>query len=197
MKQNDEIMMISEIVNSLAVTYLATEYLTSSQASLSLSSWWSLLLQNRSNVIALVAIVIIINIFDRISGATHAIRELFDELYHIPIKPILVALAYVFTLYVDCRYRCDSKLQFNKFIKNVGVAFLYVLPVYPFLAVLISFGFLIVINIFEFFNIPLSILNWPIYYGTLYGPFSFVYWKVKERVVQEKYSLPSSTAAMD
>ena len=76
-------------------------------------------------------------------------------------------------------------LTMKAFISNVGVSFLKVIPAYPFLAVIISFVFLFVITFFESLHLPTQWLNWPIYYGTLYGPFVWVYMSVKRRVCRE------------
>jgi hypothetical protein len=79
------------------------------------------------------------------------------------------------------------------FLRQVAIAFLRILPVYPFLAVLISFVFLFVISAFEALHLPLEILNMPIYYGTLYGPFSYIYYNVKRRVIESTQSLPTTS----
>ena len=105
---------------------------------------------------------------------------------HLP-KVAFAALAYNVALYFDCK-RAQPVLTVKTFLPIVGKAFLRVLPAYPFLAIVISFGFMILINIFEALHLNLDLLNWPIYYGTLYGPFSFVYYKVKERVVDESFN---------
>ncbi|KAG7374737.1 hypothetical protein IV203_013832 [Nitzschia inconspicua] len=80
----------------------------------------------------------------------------------------------------------------SAFLPKVGWAFFKVLPAYPFLAVLISFGFLFVINIWEFLHLPEEWLNMPIYYGTLYGPFAYTYVHVKQQVAcYESLTLPT------
>ena len=71
---------------------------------------------------------------------------------------------------------------------QVGWAFLKILPAYPFLAVLISFVFLFVIDLWEHvFHLPLEWLNNPIYYGTLYGPFAYTYVHVKREVLRRNH----------
>jgi hypothetical protein len=77
------------------------------------------------------------------------------------------------------------------FLPYVGRAFVRILPAYPFMAVMISFGFMFIINIWEFFHLPLEWLNSPIYYGTLYGPFGWIYIHVKKHVQQKAMTLPS------
>ena len=83
-------------------------------------------------------------------------------------------------------------LPCHAFLPRVGRSFVRVLPAYPFLAVLISFVFMFVISIWEFFNLPERWLQWPIYYGTLYGPFVYVYCTVKRQILcTDGYTLPS------
>ena len=77
-------------------------------------------------------------------------------------------------------------LTMKAFISNVGISFLKVIPAYPFLAVIIIFVFLFVISFFESLHLPTQWLNWPIYYGTQYGPFVWVYMSVKQWVLTTK-----------
>ena len=162
--------MISEVLNALFLTYIATEY-----SSVTLCALPCL-------------VVVAVNLVERLSFLGAAVSNVLHQFLHIP-KVLFAAISFVVLLY-DCR-RVHPTLRVLPYLQQVGLAFLYVLPVYPFLAVLISFGFLFIINIFEFLHLNEEILNWPIYYGVLYGPFSFVYWRVKEKVMQEKSSLPS------
>jgi hypothetical protein len=183
--------MLSEVVNALLLTFLATEYLligdSTTKFPSSYETWKRIWISRRNR--ALVISAIIINVFDRISGIASAAEELFQGALHIP-KIVFAAIAYIIALYVDCRRKFPLLHFWREFLPRVLKAFCYVLPVYPFMAVVISFGFLLVINLFEFLHIPLEYLNMPIYYGTLYGPFSLVYWRVKEEFDQRRNSLP-------
>lgn len=186
--------MLSEVVNALFLTYLATEYLVSNQEShaplqgrhLAWRDYWQ-----RPRYLMPSAIVLVINVVERLSIGTTTASRVLHQFLHIP-KILFAAASYVLVLYYDCR-RVQSSLAVGPFLRQVGWAFLYVLPVYPFLAVLISFGFLLVINVFEFLHLDEQILNMPIYYGVMYGPFSFVYWRVKEKMIQERNILPFSS----
>jgi hypothetical protein len=181
--------MISEVVNTVFLTYLATEYLVvTNDASVRRPNWLKRLFQSHN--LAFGAAVALLNLLDRLTGAAAFVNGLFQGFLHLP-KIIFAAVCYVLTLYADCK-RVSPKLGLGDFLPKVGWTFLRVLPAYPFLAVLISFGFLFVISLCEFLHLPLEWLNWPIYYGTLYGPFSFVYWKVKQQVVEDRSTLPSS-----
>lgn len=187
--------MISEVLNALFLTFLVTEYLVATNEADprggggrrgAASSWTGRLW--RARTAAALGALVLVNVAERTSGAAAALGELLHRLLHGP-KIVLVALAYVLALYWDCR-RVDRSLRVPPFLRRVAAAFGRILPVYPFLAVLISFGFLVVINVFEFLHLPLEYLNRPIYYGTLYGPFSLVYWNVKRRVLDEASRLP-------
>eukprot|EP00562_Extubocellulus_spinifer_P023834 CAMPEP_0178675982 /NCGR_PEP_ID=MMETSP0698-20121128/35670_1 /TAXON_ID=265572 /ORGANISM="Extubocellulus spinifer, Strain CCMP396" /LENGTH=165 /DNA_ID=CAMNT_0020320185 /DNA_START=233 /DNA_END=731 /DNA_ORIENTATION=+ len=81
------------------------------------------------------------------------------KISHLP-RVVFAAVAYIVALYFDCR-RSQGDLAFGNFLKRVGVAFLRVAPVYPFLAVAISFVFLFIISAFEALHLPLEILNLP------------------------------------
>jgi hypothetical protein len=189
--------MISEVVNALFITYFATEYLVAdtkprkrrpaAQAGSDdepNDRDWSLYIK--------ILVVALINVTERyyitISTALYAAA---DRFFHLP-KILFVVVAYVGTLYVDCR-RSLPTLAVPQFLRKVLVAFGRILPLYPLLAVAVSFIFLPIVSAFEALHLPLEYLNMPIYYGTLYGPFSYVYYLVKQRIVQDSlYTLPSS-----
>jgi hypothetical protein len=86
--------------------------------------------------------------------------------------------SFFLTLYWDCRRNnqaaaaaaaATTTWSDQYFLKLLVQSFCRLLPIYPFLAVIISFGFLFVITVFERLHLPMEILNMPIYYGTLYG----------------------------
>jgi hypothetical protein len=181
--------MISEVLNTIFLTYLATEYLIANDAGVRRPNWQKRLF--RSHNLAAGVVVALLNVLDRLTGAAVFANNLLQGFLHLP-KVLFAAICYVLTLYADCKRVSPELALCSDFLPRVGWTFLRVLPAYPFLAVLISFGFLFVINIFEFLRLPLELLNWPIYYGTLYGPFSFVYFKVKQRVVEDRSTLPST-----
>ena len=180
--------MISEVANALCITYVATEYIlasdgTSSSRSRNHNPWW----HSRSNLVVAV-VVVIVNVLDRITGAAVLANELFQGILHAP-RVVFAALAYVVALYVDC-HRSLPTLNASTFLRHVGAAFCRVAPAYPILAVMISFIFMFVISAFEALHLPLELLNGPIYYCTLYGPFSVIYLQVKRRLLQDYFSLP-------
>lgn len=178
--------MISEVANSLCLTYLASEYLIySNEPHQSVTgALWKL------RTFAVLGIIFVVNVFDHFTGAAAVVNHSLSGFFHLP-RIFFAAWTYIFALFADCR-RISPQLDFaTEYMPQVGKAFLYVLPVYPFLAVLISVGFLFVVTILDALHLPEDWLNWPIYYGTMYGPFSFVYWEVKKKVSQAASSLPS------
>ena len=189
-------MPLSEISNALLVTYAATEYHVKFEKSragnLSIQQFLrSFVLRNRLLLLGLV----VLNVLERVTGAASVLKDTFEQMLHAP-KIILAALLYITSLYYDClQYIPDLPLM-TKFLPKVGVSFCRILPLYPFLAVLIAFFFGFLIEVFEGLHLPLRYLNWPIYYGTLYGPFSAVYFQVKQSLVEdERYTIPTTAAA--
>ena len=177
----------------------------------------------KTTLMFVVPIIIVINILDRVSGAMETMNQLLDGFLHLP-RAIFAATLYIIALYVDVTIlnrkvtstattttpatttidgvastsssTTPIQVPLKFFLKQVLVAFMYILPAYPFMAVVISFVFMFVINIFEALNLPLEYLNAPIYYGTLYGPFAWVYVHVKQKIIiqyynNQYYSLPS------
>ncbi|CAJ1934380.1 unnamed protein product [Cylindrotheca closterium] len=183
-------MPIREIVNALFLTYVGTEWMLQSSNELGKHQHDSFqvflrILQNNKLFVALVSFLNIVDTFKRILPSLEGLWQL---------RILLAATAYVFALYVDCKRKLPS-LELSSFLRQVAMAFLKVLPIYPFLAVLISFVFLFVISIFETLHLPLELLNMPIYYGTLYGPFSYIYYIVKRQVIESTTSLPTNNMA--
>lgn len=132
--------------------------------------------------------VFLVNLLDRVSGAKEVVNQALEGFLHLP-RILFVSIAYILALYLDVKRRAPL-LNLRLFGTRVGLAFLKVLPAYPFLAVLISFVFMFVINIWENLHLPMELLNAPIYYGTLYGPFAWVYVHVKKEILSELTSLP-------
>ena len=187
--------MISEVVNTLFLTFLASEYLVAndqgSGGGIRSDLWHTG--TNRSKVLSFLssaAVVVFINIIDRVSGARTLANQVFETFVHLP-RVILSAFAYLFALYWDIRRRLPH-VKFRQLASRSAWAFAKVLPAYPFLAVLISFAFMFIINFWEALQLPMELLNAPIYYGTLYGPFAWVYVSVKRNVISEATSLPIS-----
>jgi len=139
-------------------------------------------------------------LFEIMSNRTKTINNIniiHSYYFAVPMKVCSAATSYVLALYVDIHRQRNNKRKHtaNKirkkiipfksvFLPKVGWTFMKILPAYPFLAVLISFIFLFVVDLWEYiFHLPLEWLNKPIYYGTLYGPFAAVYVYVKKEML--------------
>lgn len=202
--------MIAEVANALLLTYLATEYGSFFEGGGGGSKLHRYHYdeddddddkkrkrrEKMRKIAMVVALVFFINLCDEITGigaVSHAVVDFFVIL-HLP-KAVFAASVYVAALYFDCRsafvqhgntdHKTLNDFKAN-FLPRVIRLFLRILPVYPVAAVLISFGFMFVISLFELLHMPVDVLNWPIYYGTLYGPFSYIYCIVKRDVIQEQ-----------
>lgn len=204
--------MILEAVNSVCLTFLATEFLlnnndyntTSVQYGtnlLLLRSITTFISQQSRPIQYTFVTVIFINIFVYCHDAGQTILDYIHyKLFHIP-RILLAICSFLIALYWDCRHKYLQNSKSNQsnstapwsnryFIKQLIQSFIRLLPVYPFLAVVISFGFLFVITLFEKLHIKSDILNAPIYYGTIYGPLMMMYWDVKKTVVRSGNVLP-------
>lgn len=92
-------------------------------------------------------------------------------------KIILIALTFLISLWADCSR--NRHIAPRVFFAEIWRACTFLAPVFPFVAILISFGLMLMRSIFDFFRFPTRILHWPIYYLTIYGPFAIVYHRVK------------------
>ena len=173
--------MLLEAVNSVFLTFLITEFLLGDDRTTTLHRLGATFKSQHSRplryaFVAVVTINILVNLHATFAGWIHDVVTL------IRIPRIVVAItSYLLALYWDCRhkYGLNAKDRFGpvaaapwsnrNFFRHLLQSFCRLLPVYPFLAVVISFGFLFVISIFEKLLLPLEMLNMPIYYGTLYG----------------------------
>jgi hypothetical protein len=184
--------MISEVLNSLLITYVASEYLIFESASGRRESGVLSFLRARGKYISILATVVMFaNLVDHHpTWGLHAtvFKRLVDDFLHIP-KIVFAMIAYLVGLYCDI-HRVAPLLTVRQFAGKIGWALLRHAPAYPLLAVLISFGFLFVITLWDILGLPDAWLNAPIYYGTLYGPLAFIYVTVKRQVVYEVTALP-------
>ena len=223
--------MLCEIVNSLFLTFLATEYLISSENNNStrtkndvndadhhnknhhsknnalrnifrfIRQFSATIASRHSRPIQYSFMVaVVINIFAHFHVTGLAISQWIhgrvEGLFHIP-RVLIAMISFSVALYWDCRRvmglvsstnssdRANTAPAWSNgfFFRLLLKSFCRLLPIYPFLAVLISFGFLFVVSFFEKMNLSTHILNNPIYYGTLYGPLSLMYWDVKKGVL--------------
>jgi hypothetical protein len=167
-----------EAVNSVFLTFLATEYLLLVDDRITLYQFFSQQQQRSLPLQYTIAGVLLINIFVSFhtigSSLVGWIHIKLSQFFHVP-RIIVAISSFLLTLYWDCRRNNQATAATTTtwsdqyFLKLLVQSFCRLLPIYPFLAVIISFGFLFVITIFERLHLPMEILNMPIYYGTLYG----------------------------
>ena len=105
-----------------------------------------------------------------------------NELLHPPeaLRVLLAMTGFALLCFFDTR-RFNPELTVLEFLQNVAFALRLVGPMFPFLAIGISTAFLFLVSVLERIGIDPHWLNSGIYYGTIYGPFAFVYFEVKKR----------------
>jgi hypothetical protein len=170
-------MPIPEILTSLLVTYASSEYYYGSKWRAIYAAWAAIGMQAFQAMLRLAGY----GLFDK-WGAVVTFW---------PIKAVLVSFCFTGGLWLDCsRVRRPNT---RHFFEEIGNACLHLLPVFPWVAIFISFGFFILISLLDSLSLPTKFLNGPIYYGTLYGPFSIVYIRVK-KAAAEAPLLPHASA---
>ena len=194
-------MMIGEVCNALLITYVASEYLllSSQRNTTTIRIVWTIVTQK--GFLILLSLILLVHVYLLLPGT--ATDTAIHWFLHVP-RIILAIVSFLIALYIDCNkqnrtatttanydYDDSCRISIPQFLRVVFQSFLYMLPIYPFLAALISFGFLFLITTFEFFHWPLEYLNNPIYYGTLYGPLSLLYWNVKKRLLLHQQHIPT------
>ena len=207
--------MLLELINSIFVTFVATECLLvntyNDDTSVSISSN-----QHRHTLVrlflrykrrfsqtlqVLTLIVALVNLFVHFHDTGVALSKwskVHVGMFHIP-RIVAAIISFLVCLWWDCRRivnasaakksidtnngnKKTSSVWSNKFFFGQLVkSFCRNLPIYPFVAVIISFICLFVITLFEDLHIDTVILNGPIYYCTLYGPLMMIYWDVKRK----------------
>ena len=201
--------MIQEVCNALLITYVASEYLLLSSHNNNNNSTTTEIVRTivtQKGFIGLLSVILFLNILlvpsnvAKVTRATDTVNKAFHWFLHLP-RIIFAIFTFLIALYVDCSKQNNTNnttysssrvaITIPKFLLVVLQSFLYMLPIYPFLAALVSFGFLFIITTFEFFHWPLEYLNNPIYYGTLYGPLSLIYWNVKKRLLIHQEHIPT------
>ena len=88
-------------------------------------------------------------------------------------------IGFFIVCYLDTRQ--TTQLSLAAFMEIVAESMLFVMPVLPLAAVVISTFMFITVSILENgLSVDPSFLNWPVYYSTLYGPFSLIYFRTKQ-----------------
>ena len=152
-------MVLHELLVSLLATYASSEYLHGSR--------------RRAIYAALAALAA--NVLLLLPAALAPLAT--------PYKIIVVALCFLSALYVDT-VKWHGQLSSLDFFAALQEAASRLIPLFPVLSIMLAFVFLQVGELCEHLlgmsDASISaLLNQPIYYGVLYGPFSYVYVHVK------------------
>ena len=150
-------MSATEILASILCTYASSEYLHGSR--------------KRALYAAFAALFVTI---------VHATQDWVAEMLPalgIVSKVPLVAAVYCGTLYADAVvYGGMRRVQFARAFTG---ALMELLPLFPLLSIAFAFVFLEMGELSERLGMGHKWLNVPIYYGVLYGPFCYLYVRVK------------------
>uniref|UniRef100_A0A6U5DD88 Uncharacterized protein n=1 Tax=Calcidiscus leptoporus TaxID=127549 RepID=A0A6U5DD88_9EUKA len=146
-----------EILTALVLTLAASEYLHGSR--------------RRALVCALT-----VGVANALAAAHAAITRWSAII--LTVKVPLTAILYLVTCYWDTVV-CNEQLSRAAFWAELHAAFVRLLPLFPLFSLLIAFLFLEVGTVFERMGWPTIWLNGPIHYGVLYGPFAYIYVRVK------------------
>lgn len=132
-----------------------------------LGGWWPA---------AALALFLILLLLLRLAGV--------DALVHHTVALKIVAIAGIFLLvnFVDVK-RLDPAVDLSSYSKAFAAALLYAIPAFPVAAVAISVCFLVIVSAMEAVSIDPHWINSPVYYGTVYGPFYVLYWRIKRELL--------------
>lgn len=104
-------------------------------------------------------------------------------------KVFISAISYPAMCFADFR-RSSPHLRPLEFLAMIPRALLMTALLFPVLSVLVSLVLLILCGIVELMGYDPHILNMPIYYGVLYGPFITFYWSLKRKFLSSLSELP-------
>ena len=116
----------------------------------------------------------------------HALGDWHDGFDHPMAARILcIIFTYSSVCFIDIRRRRPS-LEPIDFVVHFMVAFAQTVLLMPLIAIAFGCIFLVVLSFCQLIHVSTDWLNWPIYYGVLYGPWSFVYVLVKRRCIHQR-----------
>lgn len=95
-------------------------------------------------------------------------------------RVLLATVAYPLACYLDL-LRTSSSLRFRDFLSLIPRALLVTVGLFPLLLIGIGAIFLALCSVLEHTGVDPHVINWPIYYGVLYGPFAGFYFDIKRR----------------
>ena len=103
----------------------------------------------------------------------------------LPVRVAVVVGAYYALCYVDVKQRRPD-LNAHDFLAHFLAASAKTLLLLPAATVAVATAFLVLVTLLEAVGLPTAWLNWPIYYGALYGPSCLVYFFTKRQVMSSK-----------
>ena len=97
-------------------------------------------------------------------------------------RALVVAAAFAGTLWLSLtRTHAGQALTPLAFARILMVSVLESLPILPIIACVVAFAFLVLVSLCQWLALPTSWLNWPIYFGVLYGPFATIFFVARRR----------------
>lgn len=103
----------------------------------------------------------------------------------LPLRILVIGAAYYGLSLWDVRRRRPDMLA-GEFLGHFLLAAGQSVAVLPLATIAVACGFLLLVTLLEAVHLPTAWLNWPIYYGALYGPFCTVYYFAKRRALSAR-----------
>ena len=179
-----------ELWNSLCLTLLASELTLRLDTATTLEAWFS----TRRNWFGVWLLPNIVFVGVRfISRASTAVDEFLHNagvalsfvsvlLKSSAARALVVAAAFAGTLWLSLtRTHAGQALTPLAFARILIVSVLESLPILPIIACIVAFSFLVLVSLCQWLALPTSWLNWPIYFGVLYGPFATIFFVARRR----------------
>lgn len=115
---------------------------------------------------------------------------LFSDLKEVLIstfwrKVSFAAVMYPLACFADLRRRVPQ-LQPRQLLKIMPLSLLMTAALFPVVMLVIAMAFLLLCAGLDTVGVDPHILNWPIYWGVLYGPFATFYWDLKFRFLKSQ-----------
>lgn len=103
-----------------------------------------------------------------------------DILHHTEaLKEVCAMFAFALLTYVDIK-RMNPYFTASSLVEEISRAFPLMMSMYPLLILVVGLLFLAIASLMETLNLETAVLNLPVYYGIIYGPFFHLYYHVKK-----------------
>jgi hypothetical protein len=149
-------------------------------------------------LVCVISALIVYFVLELVIRPGHEASVFFVHHQH-AFQVLMAMVGFTILCYCDVK-RLAPGTTLAEFWSSVAFALAYVGPMIPFIAIVISTMFMVALSLLECIGIDPHILNSAIFYGTIYGPFAFVYWEVKKKCyaihgVHSGSILPSTTSS--